>query len=365
MLKRVSLLLVAFATIVGLIVLADIELLVRVLHALPPTSLAMLIGIFLVGAIWKSLRWAFYLRSAQLDIRWRDGMTSFLAGMSTTPLPGGSWLAPRLAQEHGDVRMRQAAPALFISFIVDAITLPLIVLALFIITDQSLYSFAIPVVGMALGIVLLAMGRSSRVWHLVARFLDRFRLTRRWLPQERDIQLRVQALMRPRVLLGGMAFSIGATALSAAFLMTIVVALTFRGISASEALWVHSVSETAGIAIPVPGGIGVTDSSITGLLTQHSIGLRRATFLALVLRSSEAGFRVFFGTLVLFVRYYRFLMSALDLRSRTRGAYRHACKVPGVRSAFDPVINVIRLRLANPIVTLVDPGPLEEAPQHD
>lgn len=360
MLKRVSLILVAFATLIGLIVLADIELLVQVLDALPASSLAFLIGIFLIGAVLKGLRWAFYLRSARLDIRWRDGMTSFLAGMTTSPLPGGSWLAPRLAQEHGIVRMRQAAPALFVSFIVDAITLPTTVLILFIVTDQSRYSFAIPVIGIALGLVMLAMGRSTRVWNLVARVLDHSRFTRRWLPQERDVQMRVQALVRPRVLLGGIAFSFGATVLSAAFLYALVTSLTFRGITPGEALWIHSVSETAGIAIPVPGGIGVIDSSITGMLTQHSIGLRRATFLALVLRSSEAAFRVLFGTLVLVVRYDRFLLNALDIRGRTRGAYRHACKVPGFRVTFEPVINAIRLHVIQPIAAFFASSAVEE-----
>ena len=349
MITRIALILVGFATLAGLVVLADIELLIDVLTALPVSTLALLVAIFLVSALLKGLRWAFYLRSARLNIRWRDGMTSYLAGMTTASLPGGSWLAPRLAQEHGLVRMRQAAPALFVSFIVDAITLPLTILVLVIVIDQPAYSFAIPAVGLLLGLTLFAMGRSARVWNLVAQGLNRFRFTRRWLPQERDVQMRVRALMRPQVLLGGIAFSFAATVLSAAFLMMLVVALTFRGISPGESLWVHSISETARIAIPVPGGYGVTDSSITGLLSQYEIGLRRATFLALVLRSSEAGFRVLFGTLVLFVRYDRFLLSALDLRRRTRGAYQRASTMPGFNRTLAPIVSAIQLRLARPI----------------
>ncbi|CAN5814864.1 hypothetical protein BH23CHL2_BH23CHL2_34700 [soil metagenome] len=343
MIKRVALILVVFATILGLVFLADVGLLVGLLDTLSASSLALLVGIFIAGAILKGFRWAFYLRSARLNIRWRDGMTSFLAGMSTSPLPGGSWLAPRLAQEHGCVRMRQAAPALFVSFIVDAITVPTLVLILFLATDQSRYSIAIPVIGITLGLVLLAMGRSFRVWSVVAQALSRFRFTRSWLPKERDVQARVQALLRPRVLLGGIAFSVGATILSAAFLLVLVNALTiFSKISLEEAIWVHTVSETAGIAIPIPGGFGVTDSSIAGLLNQSGIGLGRATFLALALRSSEAVFRVFFGTVVLFVRYDQFLLSALDVPRRTRGAYRHACKVPGVRAIFEPLAKHLR-----------------------
>jgi hypothetical protein len=360
MIKRVSLILVAFATLAGLAYVANFELLVRVLDALPPQTLALLIGVFLLGAILKGFRWAFYLRCARLDIRWRDGMTTYLAAMTTTPLPGGSWLAPRLAQEHGDIRMRQAAPSLFVGFIIDAITVPVLVLLLFIVTDQPRYSAVVPAVGLGLGVVLFAMGRSKLIWQLVARLLARSRVTRRWLPQEQDVQLRVQALIRPKVLLGGIAFSIGATLLSAWFLMVVVTALTIRGVSPFEALWVHSVAETASIALPIPGGF-VTDSSTTGLLTQVNIGLQRATFLALILRSMSIVFRLVFGSLMLFLCYEQFLLGVLDLRGRTRSAYRRAITVPGLKQALVPLVSAIQQRLARPIATIIDSAPIEEA----
>lgn len=365
MITRITLILVVFATLIGLALLADFELMVRALEAMPASTLALVIGVFLAGAILKGYRWAFYLRSARLDIRWRDGLTSFLAGMSTSPLPGGSWLAPRLAQEHGPVRMRQAAPALFVSFIVDAITVPSLVLVLLIVTNQPRYSYAIPIIGLTLGLVLMAMGRSSRVWNLVARLLSRTRLTRRWLPKERDIQMSVQALMRPRVLLGGVVFSIAATILSAAFLLLIVNGLVFSDITGEEALWIHSVSEAASIAIPIPGGFGVTDSSIAGMLTQHGIGFRRATFIALALRSFSTGFRVLFGSIVLFVRYDQFLLNALDFRSRTRKVYWRATGTPALNRTLAPVVNAVRLRLSPPVGSIVDTPPIEEATLSD
>ncbi len=334
MIKRASVIIITLAILAVLAYLADFKLLVAVLDALSPVTLLLLVGLFLAGAVVKGLRWAFYLRAARLNIRWRDGTTTYLAAMTTSPLPGGSWLAPRLAQEHGLIRMRQAAPALFFGFIIDALTVPPMVLIFFLVTGQPRYNLAIPLIGIGIGIVLFAMGRSRLVWNFVARQLARNRFTRGWLPKERDVHLRVQALMRPGSIAGGIGFSIGATLLSAVFLMVLVDALTFRGMSSVEAFWVHTVSETAGIALPVPGGFGVTDSSITGLLNQLGIGLRRATFLALILRSMSVVFRVFFGSLVLFLVYDQFLLSVLNIRRHTRRAYRRAAMVPGLRHAL-------------------------------
>jgi len=342
-------------SIVGVLAyLADVQLLVRALEALPPQQLALLVGVFLLGALVKGLRWAFYLRAAQLDIRWRDGMTTYLAAMTTSPLPGGSWLAPRLAQEHGHVRMRQAAPAVFFGFIIDAITVPTLVFILFLVTDQPRYSFVVPLIGLGLGIVMFSIGRSELVWQFVSRQLARSRFTRGWLPKEQDVQLRVRSLMRPGPVLGGILFSLGATLCSAAFLLVIVDALTIRGLEPLEALWIHSVSETAGIAIPIPGGFGVTDSSIAGMLNRTGIGLTRATFLALMLRSMSVVFRVFFGSLVLFLFYDRFLLSVLDIRGRTRNAYHRAVSIPGLKQTLRPVANALRARASQPVAPILD-----------
>ncbi|HLT20351.1 MAG TPA: lysylphosphatidylglycerol synthase transmembrane domain-containing protein [Thermomicrobiales bacterium] len=361
MIKRAFVVSIVLAIVGVLAYLADIELLVRALEALPPQQLALLVGVFLFGALVKGLRWAFYLRAAKLDIRWRDGMTTYLAAMTTSPLPGGSWLAPRLAQEHGHVRMRQAAPAVFFGFIVDAITVPTLVFILFLATDQPRYSFVVPLVGLGLGITLFSVGRSQLVWNFVSRQLARTRFTRGWLPKEQDIQIRVRALMRPGPVLGGIIFSLGATLCSAAFLMVIVDALTIRGLQPLEALWIHTVSETAGIAIPIPGGFGVTDSSIAGMLNRTGIGLTRATFLALILRSMSVVFRVFFGTLFLFLYYDRFLLSVLDIRGRTRNAYRRAITIPGLKQTLRPLAAALHLRHRQPVAPMLDiPGPIEE-----
>ena len=97
----------------------------------------------------------------------------------------------------------------------------------------------------------------------------------------------------------------------------------------------------------------------------QGIGLRRATFIAIALRSIDAGMRVFFGTVFLFLRYDRFLLDALDLRSRTRKAYRRAITIPGIKQTLAPVVNAILARVTEPIVEIVDAQPIEKASAGD
>lgn len=344
--RRLALITIATAAVAGLVLFTDFTMLFGIFGVLSPVATGVLIALFLLGAVLKGLRWAFYLRQAYLDIRWRDGLTSYLGALATAAVPGGSWLAPRLAQEHGHIRMRQAAAALFVNFIGDAIALSSVVFALFIFTDQPAYRFAVPAGGLAIGITAIAMGRSILVWTFVHRTLGRWRVTSRLLPKEIELQARIRVLMRPRVIFGGILFSVSTTIVTAAFLYVLVNALTFRGISGIEGLFVLSVAEATAIVIPITGGFGVTDSSMAGMLTTLGIGFRRATFVALMFRSFELVMKTTLGTTVLLARYDRFLLNALDIRARTRGAFRVAGRVPGLGFlAHIPILPARRTRV--------------------
>ncbi|MDQ3549352.1 MAG: lysylphosphatidylglycerol synthase domain-containing protein, partial [Chloroflexota bacterium] len=121
--RRIILIVIATAVLAAAIFYVDFSTLWSALAGLTTTTVVLLVILLFTGALVKSLRWAFYLRAAQLDISWRDGMTTYLAGMAAGAIPGGSWLPARLAQEHGSVRMRQAAAGLFVGFVADMIAL--------------------------------------------------------------------------------------------------------------------------------------------------------------------------------------------------------------------------------------------------
>jgi uncharacterized membrane protein YbhN (UPF0104 family) len=326
-LRRLIVITIIVAVLTATIFFVDFRTLFSALGGLSRTTLLILFGLLAVSSIIKAVRWAFYLRAAELDISWRNGMTSYLAGMSAGALPGGSWLPARLAQEHGTVRMRQAAAALFVAFVGDIIGISLVAWLGMLITRQPGPRFVLPAIGLAMAGIMIAMGRSQAVWHFVDRLLARSRFTRRWLPQEADIQSRVNALMRPGVLARGACFSMTTTLISAVILLVVVRGLTFSGISWRNAVYVHSFSENAAIVIPIPGGIGISDSSIAGLLNSLGIGWVRATYVVLALRSADLLYKTIVGSVMLLLFYHRLLFSALKLRRRARTASRQAQRV--------------------------------------
>lgn len=333
--RRLIILAIVVAAFAGLTIFTDPTDALLALAGMPLQAQLLLVLLFLIASLAKGLRWAYYLRSAQLDIRWRDGVTSYLGSLATAPLPGGSWLAVRLAKEHG-VPVRRGGAAFFVNYVGDAIAITLTTLVVLTIMGQPGYRYIFPLIGVLLATLMIVMGRSQVVWNAVSRLSLRFRLTRGWLPQEEDVHQRVVTLMRFRVLAGGVLFSVATTLLSAGFLYVLFDALTFRGLTFLEGLFVLSASESAAVAIPVPGGYGVLDSSIVGLMVGLGLGVWRATFLAVMLRSVELVFKMLLGSFVLVMRYGNVLFDGLRDNRRTRRAYLRACRTRGLGRVVRP-----------------------------
>jgi uncharacterized protein (TIRG00374 family) len=324
--RRFILIVIATAVLAAAIFYVDFSTLWSALAGLSTTTIILLAALLLVGALVKSLRWAFFLRAANLDISWRDGMTTYLAGMATGAIPGGSWLPARLAQEHGSVRMRQAVSGLFVGFVADMIALAIVAETMIVVMGEPRPRMLIPVAAIGLAILLIAMGRSERLWYFIDRLLARSRFTSGLLPREADIHQKISAVMRTSVVGRGVGFSLMTTFVSVAILYLLVNGLTFTGINVQQALYVHSFSESAATVIPSPGGIGVIDSSMAGLLNSLSIGWVRATFVVLTIRSVDLLFKTVFGSVMLVVFYHRLLRDVLQFKRRAKrvglGAWR-------------------------------------------
>ena len=312
--KRLVILILVIACGVALFTVIDIPSMTRALLDMPRDA-AITLALLLFGSeILKGLRWTFFLHASHLSIRSVDGLTSYLGAQAATALPGGSVLTARLAQEHGQVQMHQAAAGLVGQGIADIFALALVAACAILVTRQQPIQMAIPAAALVAAACAVVVVRSRRLAAWLVGLLGRFRLTRRFLPQEEDFWAHAMVLMTPRTLLTGAVYSVVITGISALVLLTLTGALTDRGLRPGEALYAHGLSTVARLIVPVPGGFGVSDGSLTGLLNYIGIGFGRATFIALAYRSIGLLFRSVMGVLVLAVRYPYLLVGSRRVR---------------------------------------------------
>jgi putative heme transporter len=352
--KRFIIIALIIAIAVFFYAVADLESMSSAILSMSAEAVFVLLLLLLANEIVKGLRWAFFLRSSGLDISTFDALTSYLAAQAGTALPGGSLLGARLAQEHGNVKMRQATASLVGQSFADAFALSVLATVAIVATSQRNIQLFIPLLTAVGAIVVVQVLRNRALGDRVLAFLGRFRLTRRVVTRGDDFRDYIVVLMNFRTLAGGSIYSLGATILSTAILLVLAVSLTERGLHPFEALYAHSFSTVARVLVPVPGGYGVSDGSLTGLLNYLGIGLARATFVALAYRTVIMVFRTIFGALVLVARYPHLLVGQLRVPQE-----QPAIVGPSLRNS-----GVVPVRSSEP-VSVDDNGPSESGISDD
>ncbi len=301
--KRVVIGLLTVASAIAFVYFANLESLSSAIFSMPAGSLLLLIVLLALNEVIKGIRWGYLLRSSALPIRLVDGVTTYLASQSATALPGGSMLSARLAEEHGKIRMHQAMSSFIAIGVSDFFAPAGIATVLIFLTGQRPLQVVMPIVTVSMGLAGIAVFRSRKIASGLTRFLMRWRISRRFVPQEADFWEHSAALMRRNVILGSVGLSFISTMLSATILWLIANAMVERNISYGDGVYAHTFSMVARQVIPIPGGIGISDASLAGVLNFIGIGLARATFIALAYRTVGLIFRTFLGLLVLVARY--------------------------------------------------------------
>lgn len=271
-----------------------------------PRSLALVLCVLLLRELVKAIRWTYYLRSAGVAIAPADGMTNFLAGQAVGVLPLGEVLRARLLREHG-VPAYDVIPVVTMQVICDLIAFALVAL---IGAYRGIIVWWLAVLPLAFPLLLAAVVSSDRVAAAVGRALRRSRTTARFVPVEDDLRAQMLRLLRPRPLLSGIALAFAVTAASATVLFLLVDDLSRASIGWGDALVAHALSTLAGTVSLVPGGWGVADGSLSGLLGLFGAGAGVALSVALVYRFLDIIFRTLIGIVTLFARYRTLFLAA-------------------------------------------------------
>lgn len=270
-----------------------------VLADFSPRSVGVVLLVLLLRELIKAARWSYYLRVAGVPISRSDGVANFLAGQAVGALPLGEVLRARLLREHG-VPAYDVIPVVTMQVVCDVVAFALIAL---LGAYRGIIVWWLALLPLALPFVLAALFSSDRIAASVGRMLARHRMTARFVSAEDDVRVQVRRLLRPLPLLCGVALSFVVSAASAFVLLTLVDDLSRWTLGFGDAIVAYALSTLAGIVTLVPGGWGVTDGSLGGLLNLFGAGAGIALSVALVYRFLDILFRTLIGMVVLFARY--------------------------------------------------------------
>ena len=257
-------------------------------------------GLAFGNYVLRFFKWQFYL--ARLEIRnvgVVDSFLTFLSGFVLTISPGkvGEVFKSFVLHKTHGVPMPKTAPIVVAERITDLIG----VIVLIVLGSLGFRGGALPAgVGTALVVGLLAVIASRRASFAVIDFVSRLPGPfRRIGPKLEEAYESLTVLVAPRNLLWPTLLSIGAWALEC-----LALAVILRGFDAHVPLplsvFFYATSTLAGAVIPVPGGLGVTETGLREqMMTMGHVDEATSTAAMMLVRFATLWFAVAIGFLAL------------------------------------------------------------------
>ena len=275
----------------------------------------------LANYVIRFLRWQLYLRHQRVDVPLGSSAIVFGAGLSLsiTPAKLGELVKSFLLRELHGSPATATAPIVVAERVTD-----LIALVLLAIVGVAAYGVETTLVVVAAslvvaGLVLLAWPRPTR---FLIDLVTRPRFTAKFRQPLHDIYGGLATLCRPKLLAIATLIAIPAWAAECIGFAEVVNAFPGAEVDLGLAMVIYAATTIAGALSFLPGGLGVTEASMTLLLVESAAQLDRAAAIdaTLLTRLATLWFAVLLGLICLAVaraRIAKLQSSGQPLQSRT------------------------------------------------
>jgi len=286
-------LLAAFAVPTGLGLYADFGHVSTTLAGFQWNLMPALLGLTALNYLVRYLRWRklVQIASGQTPGLWQD-LLVFFAGtaMILTPARLGEWVKSYYARQLYGAPVARTAPILVVERIIDILVMLLLATTGLVLFDWDRAVFV--AVGV-MGVIAIMALRHRGLASLLLRGAARFPPARRLLPPMEDFHDSSRLLLSPPGLSWALSLGLVAWSLECLTFFLVLVGLgrpmTWELLI--QASFIFPVASLAGSLSLLPGGLGVTEGSITGM-TQAILDAPRslAVASALLVRAVILGF---------------------------------------------------------------------------
>ena len=286
--------------LVALGIYADARALAASLSTFQWPLLFVALGLTLLNYFLRFLKWHFYLHTLGERVDWVSSALVFLGGLSMAVTPGkfGELLKALLLKERSGVPATKTASVVVSERLTDFLAL------IFLAAGGVLGSaHGTTVLGVAVGgsVVFLACVSSERLSMWVIGVIAKFPLGDKIAPKLEEIYRAMAQLVRPIPLIGTTALSVAAWFCECVGFHIILTGLTGTSSTLGDATFIYAFATIFGAVTMLPGGLGVTEGSLIGLLMSFGLATARetATAGALLIRFCTLWFAVIVGLVAL------------------------------------------------------------------
>lgn len=266
----------------ALLAFSDFRSVAAALRRLPLSTLAAMIALTLGCYLMRALRWGLLARANGGSVTARDAIWVQFSGMTMTVTPGklGEILKAFLGRELHGLPTAKGVTLVFVERLTD-----LAAVVILSVGGLSVLGHAVPLIVFGIAVVAGVIVLSSPPFHRLAlSVVERQSWAKAHRHSAQAVSEALSVSLSPLratlcVLLGGIAWAMEGIALWLS-----VSPLGSHNIGIVTAVGIYAVSAIAGALTFMPGGIGLTEASLAGLLVAAGVGSAGASAATLLIR---------------------------------------------------------------------------------
>jgi uncharacterized protein (TIRG00374 family) len=293
---------VAVAVFAGFSIYADVSKLGDRLSQFAPWAVLVALALAFGNYVIRFLRWELYLRMVGVRAPVTTSALVFTGGfaMSVTPGKLGELFKAVLLKEAAGAEATRVAPVVVAERATD-----LLALVILGVIGVAAYGVALPLVIAASLVTLAGLGilASSRAAHAVIALVEKLPRIGKLAPRLRDAYEHMGVLVQPRALTWATLLGVVAWLCECLGFAIIVNAFPGASVPLGLATLIYAVTTVAGALSFLPGGLLVTEGSMTLMLITAAQGLDRpgAVAATILTRLCTLWFAVVLGLIALLV----------------------------------------------------------------
>ena len=244
------------------------------------------------------LRWTLLLKNLDILVPHKSSFIIFISSFALSATPGqlGELIKSKLLKNKFDIPISKTAPLIFIERIYDLIG-ALIVSSLGISYIESGNTILLIFTIILFSLIILL--RSKIVFTKFLSLFEKIKFLRNKITSISDVYESIQPSLNPKIFLSSTLLSMIYWMLVGTSSYFVLLALEINTINYFHMISIYSSSIIIGAVSLIPGGVGVAEGSITGLLSLGGVEISIAFVIGILVRVFTLWYGVIIGFILL------------------------------------------------------------------
>ena len=303
--KKKILISIAFGAVIYLAfsIYADFDKLLNSFKVFNWTWLPFILLLSFLNYIFRFFKWHYYLNILEIKLKWKESFLIFLSAftMSVTPGKMGEVLKSYLLKEENNTPVSKSAPIVLAERLTDFVSIILLCIIGSFVFDYG--QVIILIIGFVFIITILLLSIKSLSLKIIS-LLGKIDFLRKHIEKIETAYESIYQMIRLKPLIISTFISLISwffECLGFYFVIHIFSSASGLNISLLSATFIYAFSTLIGAIAMLPGGVGATEASLTGLLVLSKIPKDISVASTIIIRLATLWFAVFVGIISVFL----------------------------------------------------------------